>query len=79
MKKISIYIFILLSIPLFAQDLFIPENPYDKADDFTKSKNSFNRERWFYEQRMFPGNFIPADAYGKAYEQRESLRRENFH
>jgi len=74
MKKIFIHLFILLSIPLYSQDLYIPNNPYDKADEFTKSKNSFNRERWFYEQRMFPNNFIPDDAYGRAYEQRNNLR-----
>ncbi|NOS86063.1 MAG: T9SS type A sorting domain-containing protein [Ignavibacteria bacterium] len=61
----------------FSQDLFIENNPYDKADDYTKTKKSFNRERWFYEQRMFPNNFIPDDAYGKAIEQRDAMRISN--
>jgi hypothetical protein len=67
---------IALSIPCIsiAQDLQIQDNPYDKADEYTKSKNSFKRERWFYEQRMFPNNYIPSDAYGKAYEQKEAMR-----
>lgn len=60
----------------YSQDLNIPDNPYDKADDYTKSKNSFNRERWFNEQRMFPYNTFPEDAYGKAYEQKMALRNE---
>jgi hypothetical protein len=55
----------------------IENNPYDKADDFTKTKKSFNRERWFYEQRMFPNNYIPQDAYSKAIEQKNELRKKN--
>jgi photosystem II stability/assembly factor-like uncharacterized protein len=75
---ISIIILLALSpLLLHSQDLYIPNNPYDKADDYTKTKNSFNRERWFYEQRMFPNNFIPSDAYEKAFEQKNELRKKN--
>jgi hypothetical protein len=59
---------------IISQDLLIPDNPYERADDLTKSKKSFNRERWFYEQRMYPNNYIPEDAYGKAYEQKMAMR-----
>ncbi len=78
MKKI-IFIFVLLALPLvmYSQDLYIPDNPYDKADEYTKTRNAFKRERWFYEQRMYPYNFIPSDAYEKAYNQREQLRQKN--
>lgn len=75
--KIAVFVLTIFTIQLFSQDLMIENNPYDKADDYTKSKNSFNRERWFYEQRMYPNNFIPDDAYGKAVEQRNSLRTTN--
>lgn len=75
----TIYLLLLLTIPIisFSQDLYIPNNPYDKADDYTKSRNSFMRERWFYEQRMYPNNYLPQDAYTKAIEQRNQLRRDN--
>ncbi|TRZ52428.1 hypothetical protein D4R99_02760, partial [bacterium] len=78
MKKL-IFSFILLLTPiiLFAQDLPIQNNIYDKADDYTKKRNSFNRERWFYEQRMYPNNFIPEGAYEKALKQRNVLRTLN--
>ncbi|MDQ3020301.1 MAG: hypothetical protein M3R36_06995 [Bacteroidota bacterium] len=76
MKKIVTLIFILSAGLVFSQDLRIINNPYDNADVITKSKNSFNRERWFYEQRMYPNNFIPADAYQKAFEQKEAIKRE---
>jgi hypothetical protein len=74
MKRSLFFIFLFASLS-FGQDLNIPNNPFEKADDYTKSKNSFNRERWFYEQRMFPNNFIPEDAYGKAIEQRNQMRK----
>ena len=78
MKKILFLIFIML-IPYItiAQDLMINDNVYDKADEFVKQRNAFNRERWFYEQRMFPFNSIPVDAYKNAIEQRNRLREIN--
>ena len=78
MKKIFIYIVVLfLPSLLFAQDLKIPNNIYEQADEYTKSKKSFNRERWFFEQRMYPNNFIPDDAYSKAQAERDALRKKN--
>ena len=75
MKKIILFIFIItFPVILFSQDLYIPDNPYDKADDYTKTRNAFNRERWFYEQRMFPYNFIPAGVYEKAHKQKLELK-----
>lgn len=61
-------------LQVYSQELIIENNPYDKADDYTKSKKSFNREKWFYEQRMFPFNHLPEDAYVKAIEQRDQMR-----
>jgi photosystem II stability/assembly factor-like uncharacterized protein len=78
MKKLNLLLLIIvLPVILFAQDLQIPDNPYDKADDYTKSRKAFNRERWFFEQRMYPNNFIPEDAYAKAQREREELRNKN--
>ena len=73
MKKF-ILLFILVSSCIFSQDLFIPNNPYDNFDDITKLENSFNSERWFYEQRTFPNNYIPEGAYRRAIEQRNTKR-----
>ena len=75
MKSLVILI-LLMSSSSFAQDLFIPGNPYDLADDPVKSRKAFQREKWFFEQRMYPLNFIPADAYTKAQEQRDRIRYE---
>jgi len=76
MKKIILILLVLIPVTVITQDLNIPDNPYDKADEFTKSKNSFNRERWFYEQRMYPNNYIPQDAFSKAIEQKNKMRNE---
>lgn len=73
---ITLLLFLITSI-IFSQDLKIPDNPYDKADDNTRNRNAFMREKWFYEQRMFPYNRLPDDAYGKAYEQKMNLRQQN--
>ncbi|MBS1517991.1 MAG: hypothetical protein JSS91_07880 [Bacteroidetes bacterium] len=73
MKKIILLFILLFPLYIYSQDLLIPDNPYDKADDQTRSSNAFQRERWFYEQRMFPNNTIPADAYEKAYRQKEEM------
>ncbi|MBX7043206.1 MAG: hypothetical protein K1X85_09905 [Ignavibacteria bacterium] len=67
---------LLMSATSFAQDLYIPGNPYDLADDPVKNRKAFHREKWFFEQRMYPLNFIPADAYAKAIQQRDRMRNE---
>ncbi|MEO8211454.1 MAG: hypothetical protein ABI840_12920, partial [bacterium] len=77
MKKLVVLFLVLTASIALSQDLKIINSPYDKADDIIKSRKSFNRERWFYEQRMYPNNFIPQDAYEKAYEQKEAIKREN--
>lgn len=66
---------IIASSSLHGQDLSIPDNPYDTADEATKERKAFLRERWFYEQRMYPFNRLPDDAFGKAMQQRDEMRR----
>jgi photosystem II stability/assembly factor-like uncharacterized protein len=63
--------------PLYSQELNIHNNPYDNIPEDMEQRNSFKREKWFYEQRMYPNNFIPEDAYQNAVEQRNRLRSEN--
>jgi len=77
MKNILITLLILITAcTVVSQDLNIRNNPYDNADAFTKSRKSFNRERWFYEQRMYPFNYIPKGSYEKAYREKEELKTE---
>lgn len=74
MKTLIILIIIFTGGIIFSQDLKITNSPYEKADEVTRSRKAFQREKWFYEQRMYPENFIPKDAYKKAFEQKENLR-----
>ncbi len=76
MKKFILLLLILIPIGLHSQDLAIPDSPYDQADEQIKNRNAFKRERWFYEQRMYPNNFIPEDAYSKANQQRDEMRKD---
>lgn len=75
MKIFSVLCFIIISISATAQDLYISNNPYENAEDFVKDRNAFKRERWFYEQRMYPNNFLPEDAYTKSQLQRNQMRQ----
>lgn len=78
MKKLLVLLLVFIApVIMFAQDLNIPNNVYDQADDYTKSKKSFNRERWFFEQRMYPNNFIPDGVYQKAQDEKAKLRSDN--
>jgi photosystem II stability/assembly factor-like uncharacterized protein len=77
LKSVAPVIMCFLISPVSAQDLQIPDNPYDAADEAIRNRNAFKRERWFYEQRMYPFNSIPKDAYEKALAGRDALRRDN--
>lgn len=77
MKTFIIFILFFISGIIFSQELRIQDNPYDKADDIAKSRKAFQREKWFYEQRMYPGNYIPENAYEKALKQKDQLRKQS--
>ena len=74
MKTLFLLLILIIASVSFSQDLYIPNNPYDKADEKTKQSAAFQRERWFYEQRMYPYNYIPVGAYQKSIDQRNALR-----
>ena len=74
MKRLIFLLILIIPALIQAQDLYILNNPYDKADENTGSSNAFNRERWFYEQRMYPYNYIPSGAYERAMKQRNNMR-----
>ncbi len=73
------YLFLIMLFPVLvqAQEFSFTGSPYNNADDNTKSSVPFNRERWFYEQRMYPDGFIPQNAYANALKQRDELRKQN--
>ena len=50
---------------------------YTQAPEEIKVKKSFMRQWWFYEQRSYPNEFIPENAYNNSLEQRDVLRSFN--
>jgi photosystem II stability/assembly factor-like uncharacterized protein len=65
----------------FAYSQFIQNNKtqYEFIDKSISSRNSFQREKWFYEQRMFPNSFIPDNALRYALEQKnEMISRQGY-
>jgi photosystem II stability/assembly factor-like uncharacterized protein len=78
-KMILAAVIIFLSTTLQAQytDLLKSQSVYTEAPVEVKSRKAFMREWWFYEQRSYPDDFIPVDAYKNSLEQREMLRQSN--
>lgn len=79
MKKLSLFLLILgLQIVSFSQnkytDLLKPNSMFANVPDEIKNRKSYMRQWWFYEQRAFPYDNIPEDAYKNAYEQKAALR-----
>ena len=46
---------------------------YKNVPDEIKYRNSFEREKWFYEQRIFPNSKFPANVYHNALTQKMNM------
>jgi len=72
---------LLLALPNNAQQKYSDHlnvnSIYTQAPDAIKIKKPFMREWWFYEQRAYPYQFIPDEAYKNSLEQRDALRSFN--
>ena len=58
-------------------DILIENSVYSEAPIEIQQSKPFIRQRWFFEQRAYPNNFIPQDAYANAMNQRNELRQQN--
>ena len=58
-------------------DILIENSVYSEAPEYIQQTKPFIRQRWFFEQRAYPNNFIPQDAYANAMNQRDELRQQN--
>jgi len=74
MLKVVLLILTFCSSSVKSQTLTGDLTPYDKAPEYINSRNAFQREMWFYAQRIFPNDNFPADAYKNAYDQKLSIR-----
>ena len=64
MRKIFVILLFLLSSQVWAQEM---RNIYDEAPAKISKRLSFQREKWFYEQRIFPTGKFPMNAYENAF------------
>ncbi|MBK9098953.1 MAG: hypothetical protein IPM14_12690 [bacterium] len=55
-------------------DILIENSVYSEAPEYIQQTKPFIRQRWFFEQRAYPNNFIPENAYANAMNQRNELR-----
>jgi len=82
MKALLTFILLLVETGIFfAQtsysDILIANSVYSEAPIEIQQTKPFIRQRWFFEQRAYPNNFIPQDAYANAMIQRDELRQQN--
>ncbi|BDQ01589.1 T9SS type A sorting domain-containing protein [Ignavibacterium sp.] len=79
MNKITAALLIILTTcSLFPQlrytDQLKPNSMFTEAPDDIKNTKPFMRQWWFYEQRSYPNDFIPENAYENALMEKNQLR-----
>lgn len=79
MNKIAAALLIILTTcSLFPQlrytDRLKPNSIFTEAPDDIKNTKPFMRQWWFYEQRSYPNDFIPENAYENALMEKNQLR-----
>lgn len=79
MNKIAAALLIILTTcSLFPQlrytDQLKPNSIFTEAPDDIKNTKPFMRQWWFYEQRSYPNDFIPENAYENALMEKNQLR-----
>jgi photosystem II stability/assembly factor-like uncharacterized protein len=81
MKIFTVILSVILLQTAFSQvsyrEQLLENTVYSNADEQIKHSKAFIREWRFFEQRAYPNNYIPADAYKKSIEQRDALRIKN--
>jgi len=60
--------------PIKSSDELMPNSIFSQVPDEIRNSKPYLRYRWFYEQRAFPNDYIPEDAYKNSLEQRDALR-----
>lgn len=64
-----------LSYRVYAQDILLSQSPYSRVPDDVQKTKSFQREKWFYEQRLYPYITLPAGAYINAFAEKQNLKQ----
>lgn len=61
--------------PIKSQDELMPNSIFSQIDDHIRNSKPYLRHRWFYEQRAFPNDYIPEDAYKNSIDQKNKLSK----
>ena len=61
--------------PIKSQDELMPNSIFSQIDDHIRNSKPYLRHRWFYEQRAFPNEYIPEDAYKNSIDQKSNLSK----
>lgn len=61
--------------PIRSLDELMPDGIFSKVSEDIRHSKPYLRHRWFYEQRAYPYDSIPVNAYQNSLDQREELRR----
>lgn len=60
--------------PIRSMDELMPEGIFSQVPDDIRHSKPYLRHRWFYEQRAYPYDYIPEDAYYNSIIQKDNLR-----
>ncbi len=60
--------------PIRSMDELMPDGIFSQVPDDIRHSKPYLRERWFYEQRAYPYDYIPEDAYYNSIIQKDNLR-----
>lgn len=60
--------------PIRSMDELMPNSIFSEVPDDIRHSKPYLRHRWFYEQRAYPHDYIPEDAYIKSLVQKDNLR-----
>ena len=58
-------------------DILLENSVYSSAPIEVQQTKAFIRQRWFFEQRAYPNNYIPENAYSNSITHRDELRVQN--
>lgn len=64
-----------INFQIHPQNAILAQLIYDSAPINVQKTKSFQREKWFYEQRLYPFTTFPAGAYINAFTEKENLRQ----
>lgn len=73
--QIIVLLEFVINFSIHPQNAIFAQLIYNSAPINVQKTKSFQREKWFYEQRLYPFATFPAGAYINAFTEKENLRQ----